>query len=39
VVLINKQNSPIATRILTFVPANLKKKKLQKTITLSIGLV
>jgi ribosomal protein L14 len=39
VILLNKQNNPIATRILTCVPINLKKKKLQKIITLSIGLV
>jgi large subunit ribosomal protein L14 len=38
-ILLNKQNNPIATRILTCVPIDLKKKKLQKIITLSIGLV
>ena len=39
VILLNKQNNPIATRILTCVPINLRKKKLQKIITLSVGLV
>lgn len=38
-ILLNKQNNPIATRILTFVPTSLRKKKLQKVITLSMGLV
>ena len=39
IILLNKQKTPIATRILTFMPASLKKKKLQKIITLSMGLV
>ena len=39
IILLNKQKTPIATRILTFMHASLKKKKLQKIITLSMGLV
>ena len=39
VILLNKQKNPIATRILTYVPTSLKKKKLQKIITLSMGLI
>lgn len=39
IILLNRQTNPIATRILTYVPANLKKKKLQKIFTLSAGLL
>lgn len=39
IILLNKQKNPVATRILTYIPTNLKKKKLQKIITLSVGLV
>ena len=38
VILLNKQTSPIATRILTSIPYLLKKKKLQKIINLSLGI-
>jgi large subunit ribosomal protein L14 len=39
IILLNKQKNPVATRILTYVPASLKTRKLQKIITLSVGLV
>ena len=39
VILLNKQNSPIGTRVLTHLPAEIKKKKLQKVINLSLGLI
>jgi large subunit ribosomal protein L14 len=39
IILLNKQNSPIGTRILTHLPIEIKKKKLQKIINLSFGLV
>jgi large subunit ribosomal protein L14 len=39
VVLLNKQKTPIATRILTSIPYLLKKKKLQKIINLSLGII
>lgn len=35
----SKQTNPIATRILTSIPYLLKKKKLQKIINLSLGIV
>lgn len=39
VVLINKQNNPIGTRILGPLPRFLKKKKFQKFISISSGLI
>lgn len=39
VVLINKQGNPIGTRILGPIPRLLKKKKFQKFISISSGLV
>lgn len=39
VALLNRQNSPIGTRILGPVPKIFKKKKLQKLISLSSGLI
>jgi len=39
VILLNKQNNPVGTRILTYLPIEIKKKKLQKIINLSFGLV
>ena len=39
VVLLNKQENPVGTRILGPLPRNLKKKKLQKFITISAGLI
>jgi large subunit ribosomal protein L14 len=39
VVLINKQGNPVSTRILGPVPKILKKKKFQKFISISAGLV
>ena len=39
VALINKQGTPIGTRILTPIPRKLKKKKLLKFVSLSIGLI
>jgi large subunit ribosomal protein L14 len=39
IVLINKQDNPIGTRILGAIPQCLKKNKLQKFISLSAGLI
>lgn len=39
VALISKQGTPIGTRILTPLPRKLKKKKILKFISLSIGLI
>lgn len=39
VVLVNKQGNPIGTRILGPIPRILKKKKLMKFVSLSVGLV
>ncbi len=39
VVLLNKQGNPIGTRILGPIPKMLKKKKFQKLISISAGLV
>lgn len=39
VVLLNKQDNPIGTRIFGSLPRLLKKKKYQKLITLSLGLI
>lgn len=39
VTLINKQENPISTRIIGPIPKSLKKKKLQKFISISSGLV
>lgn len=39
VALINKQGSPIGTRILGPIPKTLKKKKLMKFVSLSVGLI
>jgi large subunit ribosomal protein L14 len=39
VALMNKQESPISTRIIGPLPKTLKKKKLQKFISISSGLV
>lgn len=39
VALINKQGIPIGTRILNPIPRKLKKKRLMKFISLSIGLI
>jgi large subunit ribosomal protein L14 len=39
VILINKQNAPIGTRILEQIPYHLKKKKFQKFISISSGLI
>jgi large subunit ribosomal protein L14 len=39
VVLLNKQGNPIGTRILGPIPRMLKKKKFQKLISISAGLV
>ena len=39
VALINKQGSPIGTRILGSLPKTLKKKKLMKFVSLSVGLI
>lgn len=39
VILLNKQENPIGTRILGPVSKNLKKKKLQKLLSLTIGVV
>jgi large subunit ribosomal protein L14 len=39
VVLINKQENPVGTRILGPMPKDLRKKKLQKFISISTGLV
>ena len=39
VVLINKQGNPVSTRILGPIPKTLKKKKFQKFISISAGLV
>ena len=39
VILISKQGNPIGTRILGPIPKILKKKKLMKFISLSIGLI
>jgi large subunit ribosomal protein L14 len=39
VVLLNKQNNPIASRILGPVPKILKKKKFMKIISISTGLI
>ena len=39
VVLMNKQGNPVGTRILGIMPKNLKKKKLQKFISIATGLV
>jgi large subunit ribosomal protein L14 len=39
VTLLNKQGNPIGTRILEPLPQNLKKKKLQKFISISTGLI
>jgi len=39
VVLINKQGNPVTNRILGPIPRILKKKKLQKFISLSAGLI
>jgi large subunit ribosomal protein L14 len=39
VVLINKQGNPVSTRILGPIPKILRKKKFQKFISLSAGLV
>jgi len=39
VTLLNKQENPIGTRILEPLPQNLKKKKLQKFISISTGLI
>jgi large subunit ribosomal protein L14 len=38
-VLLNKQGNPIGTRILGPIPKMLKKKKFQKFISISAGLV
>jgi large subunit ribosomal protein L14 len=38
VALINKQGNPVGTRILGPIPKNLKKKNLQKFISISAGL-
>lgn len=39
VALINKQENPVGTRILGPMPKHLKKKKLQKFISISTGLI
>ena len=39
VALINKQGTPIGTRILGPIPKTLKKKKFMKFISLSVGLI
>jgi large subunit ribosomal protein L14 len=39
VVLMNKQENPIGTRIIGFLPNQLKKKQFQKFITISAGLI
>ena len=39
IILLNKQNSPVGTRILTHLPIEIKKKKLQKIVNLSFGLI
>ena len=39
VTLLNKQENPIGTRILEPLPQSLKKKKLQKFISISTGLI
>lgn len=39
VVLINKQDNPVSTRITSPIPKVLKKKKLQKFISISSGIV
>jgi len=39
IILLNKQNSPVGTRVLTYLPTKIKKKKLQKVINLSFGLI
>ena len=38
VVLINKQGSPVSTRIVSPIPKALKQKKLKKFISISLGL-
>lgn len=39
VVLINKQNNPVGTRVLGPIPKFLKKKRFQKFISISSGLI
>ena len=39
VVLMNKKGNPIATRILAPIPTSLKKKKILKFLSISIGLI
>lgn len=39
VILINKQNNPVGTRIIGPMPKFLKKKKFQKFISISTGLI
>jgi large subunit ribosomal protein L14 len=39
ITLINKQNGPLATRISSHLPKNLKKKKFQKFLGLSYGTI
>ena len=39
IILLNKQNKPVATRILTSIPNLLKRQKLQKITNISLGLV
>lgn len=38
VILVNKQNLPIATRITSHLPKKLKKKKFQKFLNISLGI-
>lgn len=39
VVLLNKQGNPIGTRVLGGIPKHLKKKKWQKLVSISAGLI
>lgn len=39
IVLINKQNLPVGTRIIGVIPKQLKKKKFQKLISISSGFI
>lgn len=39
VILMNKQKKPIGTRIIGYLPKQLRKKKLQKFISISKGLI
>ena len=39
VILLNKQENPVGTRILGAMPRNLKKKKLQKFTNIAAGLI